>query len=231
MFLCTWLDPADVLHQVDAVRLQRAVDALQHVERLRLVVDRVERRDEVERLRLGRLVEVAQIVGDELDVASSPLAAASSRARADRLRGEVHARRSGSRGNSSASRLMIRPLPQPTSSTRMPARQPLGQPGHERQDVRLERRQHGLAAVLGHHLVEARELLVGHAAAVLEALDDVVLDAAEERRCTARTPRCCRPPPRASGTPRARPAGDSARWPGRHSTTPAVTIAPSHSRT
>ena len=59
--------------------------------------------------------------------------------------------------------------------------EPLGQPGHERQDVRLERRQHGLAAVFGHDRVEAREPLVRHAAAVAEALDDVVFDAARGR--------------------------------------------------
>jgi len=38
---------ADVLHQIYARRPERLVNALQHVERLRLVVDRIERRHEV----------------------------------------------------------------------------------------------------------------------------------------------------------------------------------------
>ena len=57
----------------------------------------------------------------------------------------------------------------------------VGETRHERQDVRLERGHHRLAAVLGHHVVKPRELLVGHAAALPEALDDRVFDAAQER--------------------------------------------------
>src|SRR5262245_27877099 len=44
-----------------------------------------------------------------------------------------------------------------------------------RQHVRLKRRQHGLAAILCHHLVESRELFIRHPSALSTALDDVVL--------------------------------------------------------
>ena len=53
--------PLDVLHEVDAVRLQRPADPLQQSERPRLVVDGVERGDEGEGLRLGVDVEAAQV--------------------------------------------------------------------------------------------------------------------------------------------------------------------------
>ena len=41
--------------------------------------------------------------------------------------------------------------------------------------------QHGLAALLDHHFVEARIARVGHAAAVAEAADDAVLDPCRDR--------------------------------------------------
>ena len=81
-------------------------------------------------------------------------------------------------------RLMARPRPQPTSSTRMPLLQALDQAGHQGQDVLAQHGQDGLPAVLGHDLVEAPEALVGHAAAVAEAGDNVVLDACRAARCT-----------------------------------------------
>jgi hypothetical protein len=55
------------------------------------------------------------------------------------------------------------------------------QPGHEREDVTLEGRQHGLAAVFGHHFVEPPVARIGNAAPVFEAPNHVVLDAAEQR--------------------------------------------------
>ena len=58
----------DVLHEVDAVRLERPMDAFRHVEWARLVMKRIEGRDEVEGGRRGGLVEGAQIALDELDI-------------------------------------------------------------------------------------------------------------------------------------------------------------------
>jgi hypothetical protein len=59
---------SDVLHQIHAVALQGAVNPLQEVQRLALIVNGVEGRDDVERLRLRGPIEVAEIDGDELDV-------------------------------------------------------------------------------------------------------------------------------------------------------------------
>src|SRR5262245_41299982 len=56
----------DVLHQVDAIVLQRTPNSHEHVEWLSLIVDRIERGDEVEGLRLCGPVEVAEIDRDEL---------------------------------------------------------------------------------------------------------------------------------------------------------------------
>ena len=58
----------DVLHQVHPVGFQGAADSLQDVQRPGLVVDGVERRDDIEGLGLGRLVEAGQIALDELDI-------------------------------------------------------------------------------------------------------------------------------------------------------------------
>ena len=63
----------------------------------------------------------------------------------------------------------------------MPAVKLLGQTRHQRQNVRFQRRQHRLAAVLGHDVVETWKLCVRNAAALLEAFDDLVFDAAQER--------------------------------------------------
>jgi len=52
---------------------------------------------------------------------------------------------------------------------------------HQRQDVIAERRQDRLPGILGHHLVEAGEAGIGDPATLAEAVDDVVLDRAEER--------------------------------------------------
>jgi hypothetical protein len=57
----------------------------------------------------------------------------------------------------------------------------IGQARHEREDMCFERGENGLTAVFGHHLVEARETLVGNAAAGLEAVDDGILDTAQKR--------------------------------------------------
>ena len=57
-----------------------------------------------------------------------------------------------------------------------PCAQLLLQARDERQDLREERGQDGLRAVLGHDLVESLEPLVRDAPAEPEALDDIVLD-------------------------------------------------------
>ncbi len=82
-------------------------------------------------------------------------------------------------GKRSAIVTSARPCPQPTSSTLMPSSSLLRQSGYERQDAVEDRRHHGVRAFLRHHLVKARICRVRHAAALLEALDDAILDAAE----------------------------------------------------
>ena len=59
---------ADVLHEIHAVGFQGPMNALEHVERLGLVVYRIEGSHEIERLGLGAAVEGAEIDGNELDV-------------------------------------------------------------------------------------------------------------------------------------------------------------------
>ena len=58
----------DVLHQVDTIAFEGAVNALQEVERLALIVHGIERRDEVERLGFGHPVEFAEVDRGELNV-------------------------------------------------------------------------------------------------------------------------------------------------------------------
>ena len=79
-------------------------------------------------------------------------------------------------GKARAIRLIAWPLPQPMSATSMPGLEPLRQPRHERQDRVDQRGVEDCAAVLRHQRLEARERRVGHAAAVAEAVDDLVLD-------------------------------------------------------
>ena len=125
MLLCA-ARTLDVLHEVDAVVLQSAVDTPKHVERPGLVVHGVEGRDEVKALGLGGFVEVAQILRQTRR--SGPLPAAS--AELTPIASERSIPMNRLFGNDSASRFMIRPPPQPTSSTLIP-RQPLGQTGYE----------------------------------------------------------------------------------------------------
>ncbi|HKN27157.1 MAG TPA: hypothetical protein VJY34_04455 [Roseiarcus sp.] len=56
-----------VLGQTNPVRGERSVDAAQHRQRSRLVVNRIEGGDEVEGSRLGRLVEIAEVARREFD--------------------------------------------------------------------------------------------------------------------------------------------------------------------
>lgn len=59
---------ADVLHEIHAVGFQGLMDALEHVERLGLVVYRIKGHHEIERVWLGCRVEGAEIGVNELDV-------------------------------------------------------------------------------------------------------------------------------------------------------------------
>src|SRR5918999_1687672 len=61
----------DVLHQVDAVALEGAMNALQDIERLGLIVNGIEGRDEVKSFGLGGLVEIPLNDRWELHVAES----------------------------------------------------------------------------------------------------------------------------------------------------------------
>ena len=78
----------DVLHQVRAVRLERAPDALQERERARLVVHRVERRHVGEGLGLCVDVERAEVALLEADVVEPALGRLLRRVR-DRVRRQV----------------------------------------------------------------------------------------------------------------------------------------------
>src|SRR5262249_6790387 len=60
--------PADVLHQVNAVWLQRLMNTFQDVERLCLIVNSIKCCDEVEGFGRCSLVEITQIDRDEVDV-------------------------------------------------------------------------------------------------------------------------------------------------------------------
>jgi hypothetical protein len=153
----------DVLHEVQAVALERAADAPQDPERLGLIVDRIERRHEVELIRGRRRVEVAQVADDELGVRELSRRRFRARER-DPLGREVHAREPApgvARGD------VVEDAPTAAAHVEHPdARgQAIGQTGHQRHDVALEARGHRLAAVLGHHGVEALVALVGDAAA------------------------------------------------------------------
>src|SRR5262245_45765846 len=94
------------------------MNALQNVERLGLIVYRIESCHEIECLRLGRCVECAQIDGDELEVLQAFLRCHI----AGMLRGlvrEIHADEAASRIKL-ASCASMRPRPQPASSMRIP---------------------------------------------------------------------------------------------------------------
>src|SRR5688500_12116749 len=82
--------PADTLQEKDADPPQRPMDALEDVEWLRLIVERVEGRNEVERLELGTLVEAAQIDGNESAVAEAFLCSLIAR-EGDGVRREIQA--------------------------------------------------------------------------------------------------------------------------------------------
>lgn len=105
----------DVLHEVDAVRLQCPVNPAENVERFRLIVDRVERGDEAESFPFRARVEIAQVGGDEIDVHQPGRLRLLSR-EGDRLLREIHPDETAPRVQK-ASLLRMRPRPQPTSST------------------------------------------------------------------------------------------------------------------
>ena len=187
----------DVLHQVDAVSPERPGNALQDVQRLALIVHRIERGDEVERFGRGRPVEVAEIDVLKFDVL------------------QPSGRRLGTRGPER----FVRKIHTHEMAFRKEVRQPVQnaaaaasdiecpraalevrrQAGYEREDVGFERGENRQAAIFRHHRMESRESLVRDAAAVLEARDDVVLHAAEERNILSENGQVIRP-----GLPRQR---------------------------
>ena len=81
----------DVLREVDAARREAAANAREHIERSRLIVDRIEGRDQVEGALLGRLIEVAEIPRLERHIGKPRLCGALARPR-DGLCREVVAR-------------------------------------------------------------------------------------------------------------------------------------------
>ena len=126
----------DVLHQVDAVACERAMNALQEVQRLALIVHGIERRDEVKRLGFGRLVEFAEVGRRELDVLQAPGRSLVTRG-LEWLPSRGPFPRSGSSGTvrpigSACDRCRIRIEPSQA------ARELLGQTRNERQDMRFE---------------------------------------------------------------------------------------------
>ena len=149
----------DVLHEVDAARLQRPPDALQQRERARLVVDRVEGRH-VRRTRPARRRRRTCSGRVARSGRSTALARPPGRARIrshpprGRIRGTCS---SGSALRAAASAC---PRPHPRSRSDGAVVEPLGHPGDEREDVREQHREDGLRALLRHDLVEARVALV-----------------------------------------------------------------------
>src|SRR5688572_15588489 len=71
--VCDVARSPDVLHQKHATRTKRPADTCEHVVRTRLVVDRIKRRDEVERGGIRILIKVTEIANDKGDVIQSAL--------------------------------------------------------------------------------------------------------------------------------------------------------------
>jgi hypothetical protein len=108
--------------------------------------------------------------------------------------------------------------------------QALRESGHQRQDVLPQCRHNGLAAVFGHHLLEAFVRGVGHAPAMAERLKHFILDSAQYRDVLSKA--AMLPGSGLSGQTGGvlRGRRKVLSW-GLCSTMPAVVIAPSHSRT
>ena len=162
MFSWTVARPLNVLHEVRAAGGGRSPDALRQRERPRLVVDGVERRHEVERLRVGIDVERAEVALRQVDVREAALGRLSARVR-DRVRRQVEAVEGAlrkalgeqqERAAASAAEVERERPPRGGRSCRERA-----------EDVREEHREDRLRALLGHHLVKARIAVVGHAPA------------------------------------------------------------------
>jgi hypothetical protein len=139
-----------------------------------LVVDRVEGGDEIEG---PVLVERGRIPDLESDVVQ-PAALGFGPGPSDRLLGKVVTHETALRellceANHGSTRAAadVQDVDAQAQSSR--------QVGNERQNRLEQNRVDRLTTVLGHHLVEAVEPLVGDTAAVAEALHDLVLDSAE----------------------------------------------------
>ena len=166
----------DVLHQEEPVGTQRLRDAGEHLRRLRLVVDGVEGRDQIEGV--GRVDgrDVLHLEAEVVETAGVGLALRRCHAFVrEVVAGEAAGREAGSelRQCATAAAAHVEHVDA--------GLEPTEQAWNARQDLVDETRDHGLIALLGHHRVEALVGRVWNAAAALEALDHGVLDAAEQR--------------------------------------------------
>lgn len=165
---------ADILSEINAVFRQRAPYAPEQTPGTRLIMDGVEGGDELECGGRRSLLEVAQITDFETDVGQAALAGPAARP-VNGFRRQVDA-------GEIAARIVVGQLQQGLAAAAPQVEhadaglQPAGQLRCQRQDVIEEGGEHRLAAVLGHHCVEATEAFIGDAATVAKAFNDVVLD-------------------------------------------------------
>ena len=146
---------ADVLHQEDPVAPQGRADRLEHLGGFRLVVDGIERGDEVEVIARDRLGRVAHF---EADVVEPDLPGVALR-RGDRLDRQI------APDEPAARECLGHPAHGAAPATAYvehvdPRVEPLRQARHCRQDLLDEDGDHGLVALLRHHCVEAVERAV-----------------------------------------------------------------------
>ncbi len=215
----------DVLHQEDAAGPKRGVDALEHARGARLIVNRVERGDQV----IGVLEPQLRGIGlDERDVAQVARRDFGA-ARGNRLGRQVDAseaalrKRLGHRQDRAAASARDVEHVNPRAET-------ADEPVRQGQDVVQQAVDDGLPALFRHDGVKSRIGAIGHAAAVTERLDHRIFGAAEDADPLRRhgdVVRARRPRQAAACSGGKRYMSD----PASYSTMPPVTIAPSHSRT
>ena len=147
----------------------------EHGRRLGLVVDRVERGDDV--VLLG-FTELRDIAHRERGVGQSPRGGLSA-GRLDGLFGEVVADKAAGRELPGQD---VDRVPRAAAhiGDRRAGGQPLAQTGHDRHDEVEQPSVVGGLAVGGHHRMEARERLVADASTGTEAPDHVLLDFGEQ---------------------------------------------------
>ena len=139
-------------------------------------MDRVEGGDEVE---LGGAPELGGVAAHEAHVGERELARLGA-ARLDRVGRGVAADEAAARelGGQSVQRAAG---PAADVEHVDAARERVAEPGDERQDLLDQLRDDGLVALLRHHAGEALVGRVRHAAAALEALEDLLLDRPQQR--------------------------------------------------